>query len=760
MGLPAQPSRVRGPCASRSGRRPRAARHLPPCATLLLSLLALAAGPVGAAGVLHPFGLCHAEHLIRPPVPALPPDLAGTTVLTSDEARTDEHEVVTLTGNVEALRDGQAVFADSAVYERHSSRVQAHGNVRYLREGILVDGDQGELQLDADTGQLDHARFRLFDRHARGDARNVRFLDRNVTVLRDARYTTCDPGKEDWMLHSSRVRLDRDAGMGTARNVYLSFMGVPFLYSPWLSFPIDDRRKSGFLAPRIRDSSRGGVELSTPYYLNLAPRYDATLTPRLMSRRGAMLESEFRYLNPGSTGLVNVNYLPDDSLSERDRSLIGYRHVGRPGAGLRLDVDYNRVSDPEYLRDFGSNLGIASITHLEQRAVATYQAEAWSASARLQRYQTVDETIAPARRPYRQTPALTFRSQLPEYNFRPNYRLAGGYVDFRHDDRPEGRRLEVQPSVTLPMYALAAYLQPTLTLRHTRYELDGAAAGETDPSRTLPVFSVDTGLFLERDAHWGGRPMIHTLEPRLYYLYVPYRDQDALPLFDTGIPDFNFTQLFRDNRFNGSDRVGDANQLSAALVTRLLDAQTGRERLQAGIGRIYYFEDREVHLSGTPPATARASDIVAEASAAITRTVSARLDARHSEQSGRIDRAGVSLRYRPEPRSLIDVSYRFREDTLEQTDLTLLWPLGRRWHVVARHTYSQHDDRTLETLAGVEYRSCCWRARIVNRRYLDNVAGAAQAEYNRSIYLQLEFIGLASLGDDLESLLERGILGH
>lgn len=705
------------------------------------------------------FGLCRPDP--RPTVPALTAHTPGVTVLTADEAHSDEQEIVTMSGSVEALRDGQSLQADSATYERRSSRVQAQGNVRYLRDDIALDGDRGEIYLDGDAGEIDNARFRLFDRHARGEAKNAHFLDRNTTHLRGARYTTCDPGDEDWLLRAERVTLDRSTGTGTARNVSLSFMGVPFLYSPWLSFPIDDRRKSGLLPPSIRDSSRNGVEFTLPYYLNLAPRFDATLTPRFMSDRGTMLESEVRYMNPASDGRINATYLGDDRLQNRKRTLLGYRHIGHPGAGLTFDIDYNRVSDIAYLRDFGSNLSNAAITHLDQRAIATYQADAWMASARAQRYQTVDETITGARRPYTQAPSLIFRSQLPEYNFRPNYRLTSSYVDFRHDDRIEGQRLEIQPGLSFPMYTMAAYLQPTLSLRHTRYELDSTGGtAETTPTRTLPLFTIDSGIFLERNIEWGRHSLIQTLEPRLFYLYAPRRDQNDLPLFDTGAPDFNFSQLFRDNRFNGSDRVGDANQLSAALITRLIDTRTGRERLQAGIGRIHYFEDREVQLSGTAPvATARTSDIVAEANAAITSALSLRLDARHSEQLGRVDLGGISLQYRPAPRSLINASYRFRESTLEQTDLTVLWPLGKRWHVVGRYNYSLHDERTLETLAGVEYRSCCWRARIVNRRYLDNLANLAEPQYNRSIYLQIEFIGLASLGDNLESLLERGILG-
>ncbi|MDR2877290.1 MAG: LPS-assembly protein LptD [Chromatiales bacterium] len=713
----------------------------------------------GAHGAQLSFNLCRAETLEAPALPPPTLDAAGKTLLRADEAHTDENDVVTLIGNVSAFRDDQLLYTDRAIYEQRHSRINAIGNVRYLRKGLMIEGERGNLSLNDDTGALDNADFMLFDRHGRGNARSVNIVDRDTTVLNDASYTTCDPGKEDWLLRASYVHLDRESGTGIAHHARLSFMGVPFLYVPWMSFSIDDQRQSGFLAPIIKSSSRNGAEILTPFYINIAPRYDARLTPRYMEKRGTMLDTELRYLNPHSAGILDFNYLRDDQLLGEKRHLLSYRHTAQPGAGFGLDIDYHRASDANYFRDFGNNLGLASITHLEQRAILTYQAENWNASARMQRYQTVDETIAPAQRPYRQAPALTLRSQLSETNFRPNYRLVGSYVDFRHDINLEGQRLEIQPGITLPMYALSGYVQPALTLRHTSYTLDVPPGQTSNLDYTLPVFNIDSGIFLERNARWGEREVIHTLEPRLYYLYVPYRNQEALPLFDTGIPDFNFTQLFRDNRFNGADRVGDANQLSAALVTRVIDAQNGRERMQAGIGQIFYFEDRRVQLNSSTE-TARRSDIVAEANAALTTTINLRADARRSEQNGRIDRAGLSLGYQPAPRSLINIAYRYREDTLEQTDLTLSWPLSERWHVVARHNYSLHDERTLDALAGVEYSSCCWRFRIVDRRYLNGVASNTTSEYNRSIYFQLEFIGLASLGDNLESLLERGILGN
>ncbi len=709
--------------------------------------------------------LCHTQYPAPPELQSLPgPGHEGVTLLSADDARVLGRTTLALRGEIEAIRDGTVLRADQASYDRERELLRAEGHVRVIREGLVLDGDRGEFWLDDDRGHLDNAGFLLYERHARGEAERAQFEDRERTLLSQMRYTTCDPGRNDWLLRSSHVRLDQARGTGTARHVRVSFMGVPFLYSPYLSFPIDDRRKSGLLSPTMRSSSRNGIDIATPYYLNLAPRFDATLTPRFISRRGEMLETEFRYLNRRSRGQIETTWLPGDDLADRDRYLLNYRHFGRPSERLSLDLDFNRASDSDYFRDLGDTLSIASVTHLEQRAVLNYQAEAWMASARLQAYQTIDDLIQPARRPYRQLPVLLFRTQRPEFSNRLNPRFVTSYVNFDHDvpeQRLTGGRLDVQPGLTLPFYSMAAYAQPTLTLRHTQYRLDDGpvppGGDAAQPDRTLPVFAFDTGVFLERDTRWGSRPMLQTLEPRLYYLYVPYRDQSGLPLFDTGRPDFNFTQLFRDNRFNGSDRVGDANQLSVAVTTRYLDAASANQRAQFGIGRIFYFEDREVTLRPQDPVeTSKTSDIVAEGTANLTRSLSLRFDARRSEDTGKFDKGGVWLQYRPAMRSILNVAYRYRDDALEQTDISLLWPLTPRWHLIARHNYSLRDERVLETLAGLEYQSCCWRLRVVSRRFVDDDFGNT----DRSLYFQFDLKGLTSIGTSLESLLDHGILGY
>lgn len=720
-----------------------------------LLFLLLAGGTVGAgAADSDLFALCRSD-ATTPALPSPPP--SGATLLSADRAVSDGDGTITLTGSVEALRAGQFLQANAGRYRPGAGIVDASGNVSYLREDMRIEGESGEFGLGTETGLVIGSRFELFERHARGEAATARMLDRDVTVLDEAWYTTCDPGREDWLLRAARVRLDRESGVGVAHHARLSFMRVPLLYTPWISFPIDDRRRSGFLYPDIRDSSRSGLELSLPYYLNLAPNRDATITPRHLKKRGSMIESEIRYLGRNHHGQLDIGWLPNDRQTGRDRSLFSYRHQTLPGTGPSVDVDYNHVSDADYLRDFGNDLGIVSLTHLEKRATLGYQARHWLATAGLQRYQTVDDDIRPAARPYRLEPVLSFGTQLPEHNFRPGLKLAATHVNFRHAIRVEGQRYEIRPALSYPMYGLAGFIEPSVSLRHTGYRLDNAAPGDSQLTRTLPIITVDSGIFLERRLDLRGRTLIQTLEPRAFFLHVPYREQDHLPQFDTGTPDFNFSQLFRDNRFNGADRVGDAHHVALALVTRLIDATNGRERLTAGIGQIHHFRDRRVQLGGRPPETASRSDLVGEATGQAG-NVTLRLDARRSEHNGHLDRAGLDMAYRPGPRRLLGIGYRYREKVVEQADLTVLWPLGARWHVLARHSHSLHDRRTLETITGLEYRSCCWRLRLVSRRYLDGVAEGRDAEYNRSIYAQLEFIGLASLGDDLEDLLERGIL--
>jgi len=680
----------------------------------------------------------------------------GATLLTADEAEVLNKDTVILQGDVHAAQNDQHLRSDSAIYRKTAEQLHAEGNILYFKNDLAISGDKADMSLNSSTGVINDTDYKLYSRHARGTARSANIESKKVTVLKHATYTTCDIDDDSWLLKSGSVRLDQTSGIGSAKNVVFTLKQIPVFYFPYITFPIDDQRKSGFLTPSYSHSSDNGDEVSLPYYINIAPQLDATLTPRFISKRGTMLNSEIRYLTPVDRGQLNLEYLPDDGQAMYDRHLIGFQDKARFSSRLTSDVEITRVSDTEYFRELGNSLSLSSITHLKQQASLNYQANSWITTTHLESYQTVDETIPDSKRPYQRIPQILFRTLKPDEDSLIDYSLTGEYVDFKHDDRISGSRIDLQPSVEMPMRSPATFLVPAITLRHTMYELDNdPSITDSRPSRTLPLFSMDGGIFLERDTRWGGQPVIHTLEPRLYYLYAPLREQADIPLFDTGLPDFNSSQLFRNNRFSGADRVGDANQISAALTTRIFDKDSGRERLRASIGRIYYFQNRDVSLNNQAEEN-DASDIIGETIATLTPHLTTRLDVRWNEESRQFDKGSLQLQYMPDMHSIFNIGYRYRETTLEQSDVSILWPIGRHWHIIGRHNYSLLDKRALETLAGLEYQSCCWSARIVNRRYVNDDLG----ETRENLYIQFELKGLTSLGDGLESVLEHGILGY
>lgn len=703
------------------------------------------------------WGLCKP----RPEANPMPSDLFngqhnGETFLSADEAEILNRDIVLLRGDIRARQTNQYLQADSATYWKTSDQLHAEGHILYFKDDLTISGDNAELSLGRNTGIINETSYDLPSRHARGTAESATIESKDLTILKGVTYTTCDIEDNAWLLRSSNLSLNQKSGVGTAKNVMLSFKRVPFFYFPYISFPIDDRRKSGFLTPSYAHSNDNGTEFTLPYYINLAPQFDLTLTPRLISKRGTMINNEARYLSPIHRGQFDLEYLPDDDLADKDRSLISFQNMSRFTNQLSSTIDIVHVSDTEYFRELGNSLSLSSITHLRQLASLDYRSNLWTAAVRLESYQTVDDTIPDNSRPYQRLPQLLFRTVRPDEDGTLNFNVLGEYVDFQHDDRISGSRIDLQPSIEYPLRSLSAFLIPTISLRQTLYTLDSSdSIPDTHPSRSVPSLSMDSGIFLERDSQWGTSPMIHTLEPRLYYLYSPFRDQTDIPLFDTALPDFSYSQLFRNNRFSGSDRVGDANQISLALTTRFFEKETGRERLRASIGRIFYFQNREVSLNNQPE-SGSTSDIVAESVASIVPKLTSRLDMRWNQESKKIDKGSVQLQYIPTAHSIFNVAYRYREAELKQSDISFLWPVGRHWHIIGRRNYSLLDHRALETLAGLEYQSCCWRTQIVNRRYINDDLG----ETRENLYIQFELKGLTSIGDSLESVLEQGILGY
>jgi LPS-assembly protein len=666
-----------------------------------------------------------------------------------------------LQGAVTGGRGDQYLSADRLDYDAETDTAQASGEVRYQRGNRLVSGDSAELHLGQDRGRVAPARFWITDKHIRGDAEELR-LEGPVSYLETARFTTCDEGSNDWWLKAASLRLDSAANEGVATHARVQFMHVPIFYFPYLSFPLEGR-KSGFLVPSLGDSSVSGTEFSVPYYWNIAPHRDATIVPRLMSERGVLWETEFRYLNRRSHGQLELAHLPGDRVFDDDRSALSLSHQGDPAPGWRTRLDYRYVSDADYLDDFGGELATSSVTHLERLATVDYRAASWQASLRLQGYQTLDQSLPVTSRPYQRLPQLRLTTADWQVPGGLALGLQAELVRFERDAGVVGNRYDLQPRISWPLRRDAGFLVPKLSLRHTQYQLEGSDPAVDDaPARTLPVFSLDSGLFFDRELQGKGRARLQTLEPRLFYLYVPHREQADLivdeggtsRVFDTSLPVFSFSQLFRDNRFNGADRVGDANQLSAALTTRFLD-ERGRELFSASLGRIYYFRNREVTLPGASVAVDQTSDWAAEMKSQWSEDFSSRASLQWDSNDDELARGSLDLRYYRDERHVLRLGYRFEREVIKQADAALIWPLATRWNLVGRWLRSMRDHVTLESLKGLEYQSCCWAVRVVQRSYRID---AADEEVNDSFWIQLELKGLTSVGRKVENLLTRDIL--
>ena len=479
-----------------------------------------------------------------------------------------------------------------------------------------------------------------------------------------------------------------------------------------------------------------------------------------MTKRGIQLESEVRYLTRGSRGEVNIQYLPQDRVYGGGRALLAYRDDTRLFHDLNANVLINYATDKEYLQDFSTSLSAVSVYYLENHFDLSYHRGDVSASGLFQAYQTVDKTIPPTAKPYQQLPRLTFNYNpvIAGDSVDQEYELATEIVRFDREASVTGDRIDFKPSLSLPVRREAGFLVPKVTLRSTYYKLQNQSAGlASDLVRTLPVASIDSGIFLERDVNWGSRRWLQTLEPRAFYLYIPYRDQSQIPIFDSGQPDLNMSQLFSDNRFSGSDRIGDANQVSLGITTRFLQRKSGQELFRAGIGQIFFFRDRKVTLPGQPVERGATSDVVAETGVTLRDDLTANGDLVWDRDTHDINRGSFELRYRRDSSHILNLGYRFiQQQFLRQTDISLVWPIYGYWRFVGRWNYSLYDKRPLETLAGVEYSSCCWGLRVLWRQFVTNLNGAS----DRSLMFQFILKGMTSIGSPVEAELQRGILGY
>ena len=682
--------------------------------------------------------------------PSAPPQGDDRIRISADVAEFLIDRALHLQGDVRIRQAGRNLQAERVDYRLPGQELDLEGAVRIDTEAYRLQAPRARLRLDRETAEIPQAGFRIPHQGLHGEARQIEILDRRHLRLERASLTSCPPEQPDWILTARDIRLDQDSGRGTARHALLRFMRVPLLYTPWINFPIDDRRKTGLLYPELSNSSQRGAEFALPWYWNIAPNYDATLTPRYFSRRGAALDTEFRYLHRRNHGRLQLDWLASDRARNGEtRWFAGWRHDGNPLPRLRTRVAVDGASDGDYFNDFATSLALASTTHLQRLGEVEYRDPNLHALLRVESYQTLDATILPTARPYQRLPQLRLDLDYPR-RAGLDWRLDGEWVHYWREDSVTGRRLDLTPAVALPLRRPWGYLQPTLAYRFTQYQLDNRNPGEpTALTRGLPQFSLDGGLYFDRI---DGRHR-QTLEPRIYYLYKPYRAQDDIPVFDTGLATFGMGQMFRPERFTGPDRVGDANRLTLALTSRWLTGGSERGRVSAGI--IRHFSDRRVTLPGATPETDSLSDAALELSLTPHPRWRGNASLLWNPVQRQTVRSSFGVQYRRDGQRVVNLGYRYDRDNFEQTDLSAAWRLTPSWLAVARWNHSLRDGSDIETLAGLEYDSCCWRLRMVARRYVGTIPG----EYHTGFQLQLVLKGLGALGDRADRTIEREIPG-
>ena len=726
--------------------------------------------------------------------PAAPARLTapGATQISADKVFGRQDVDAVAEGSAVLLRDATRVEGDRLHYFELTDEVEATGQVRVSRGSDEMSGPQARLKVGQQVGVFESPEYSI-SRPGRpappgqellpgqftprsqqpvtghGAAEKLYLEGENQFRFTNATWTSCKPDRPDWYLQARELDLDYDANVGEARGGTMYFKGVPLGYLPWADFPLADQRRSGVLSPTFGTSNKVGFDLTVPYYFNLAPNYDDTLTFRYMGRRGAQLRNEARYMTPEYKGFSLIEYMPEDQVEGRSRYAGNLRHDHNFGGGWSGNLNFAGVSDPRYFIDLSSRLYLTSQTHLPREGRLTYGGGWWTASGFVQSFQTLQDpkTSVKVTEPYKRLPQLTLTANRPELPGGATFLLSSEFVDFSHPTLTQGQRLTAYPQLALPLQTAAFYVTPKIGVHATRYELDrrGTDTGDTSLTRTLPILSVDGGVTFERDTSFGDTDYVQTLEPRVYYLYVPYRDQSQFPNFDSGYYDFNFAQIFAENVYTGGDRISNANQVTTALQSRLIDPASGAEKLRAAIGQRYYLVDQHVSLNkDSPVRTGKQADLLAAFSATFAPKSTIDTAWQYNPRDNWTERFNFGLRFQPAYAKALGVSWRYRRnystvpgspDGFRDLDITGQWPLGGNWYGVGRYNRNLRDHRLTQGIAGVEYNAGCW----VFRGVVQHLTTSA-TDSTRAMFFQLEFNGAGSIGSSPLNVLRRSVPGY
>lgn len=721
---------------------------LPPFRRRAIALAALA---TVATGPLH-------AQTAQPAPRTEDPDAPVTVRAEEISGRPDRE--INLERNVEVTRGATGLKADTACYNRIEDEVSASGNVSMWRFGDRYKGDALQLNLETGKGWVLNPQYRLEVNNAQGRATRIDFLSQDQAVVSDGTYSTCEGPDPDWYLKSSTLRLDSGRDVGTAGKTIIYFKDVPIIGTPAMSFSLSGARRSGWLPPSIGFGSKGSAEVMVPYYVNIAPNRDLTLYPRLMFDRGVQLGATFRYIGETGrgpySGETHVEVLPNDRVRKDDRWRVDSLHSQVLARGWSYGWNLHGASDNEYPSDFSRSVSASAERQLLRELRTDYGAQYWSLSARVQSYQVLQDPAARGPgsayfvpRPY---------DRLPQLNLHAGrYDVLGGFdwsvnaeaTRFSHpDDIVQGNRAVMLAQASFPIVRPGWFVTPKVMLHATSYDLSnnrvpndaGQVVEVNNINRTLPTVSLDSGLVFEREGKLFGRAVTQTLEPRLFYVRTPYKNQDAIPLFDTAVAGFNYAQLFTENRFVGADRVSDADQATAAVVSRFIES-SGMERLRVAVGSRWYFKDPQVRLNRAEARNQSRSDALFAAAGRISENWSFDTGVQYDAQGRSLYSSNAGLQWTPGRMKVLNVEYRYQRDEFRNADLSAQWPLSMRWFGVGRVSYSLRDRKLLESLIGLEYKADCWVFRIGAQRFVT----AAQTT-STPVFFQLELNGLSRLG--------------
>lgn len=704
---------------------------------------------------------------------------ARPTFLAADKMYGVNDRESVLEGNGELRRYGSVLTADKMTFHQVEDEVDAESNVVLTQENSVISGPKLHMKLGDKIGAFQSPSYtfqqevtqeimgqpmtvgKVYGKkivEGRGQADSIDFQGEDHYQLNNATYTTCKPGNDDWYLKTDTLNLDYEQEVGEGRASTLYFKNKPIFYLPSMDFSLADKRQSGLLPPTFGSTSTGGMDITLPYYWNIAPNYDATLIGREITKRGLQLGTEVRYLNYNNNGTFRYENLANDRLAGMTRSALFWQHTQNFGYGLFGSLNINKVSDDNYFTDLSSRIGISSQSNLAREGNLSYSSTWWNAQARVLHYQTLQTDPAnPVTKPYSLQPQLTLNARRPDYLGGTDVALYGQYTDFEHPTFDVGKRTVLYPQLSLPMITSGYYVTPKIGLHMTRYDLTRrTTTGDDNVTRDLPIFSVDAGATFERPLALFGRDYVQTLEPRLYYLNVKAKNQDNIPLFDTGLADFNFGQIFSENIYSGQDRIADANQLTAALTSRLVDPNTGVEYLKGMVGQRLYFRDQVVTLNpGDEVRTNRTSDFLAALSGRVLPKIYTDSAIQYNPNDKRTERFTLSGRYQPDTGKVLNAGYRFTRDLLKQVDFSGQWPLSGGWSGVGRYNYSIQDKRIIEAVGGMEYNGGCWVSRVVLQRYATTTGSSSTA-----FFVQLELNDFSRIGSNPLDILRRSIPGY